>query len=263
MDSIYNRYLNVLNVSGKTPSIKYLTELLTSHIISIPFENISKLYYYTKGLKTIPDFDLYLKGIEQNNFGGTCYSNNYYFNQLLNHLGFRAWLCGADMSAPDVHLVSLVILGNRKYLVDVGYGAPFFAPIPLDLKENYSISFGNDEYVVVPKNNDGYSELIQYRESNVKHGYIVKPYARSIAEFDNVIKDSFNKSATFLNRITIIKFGLGTSTAVQNYSLIEIQNRRFKKTQIADKDNIIEQIVNYFSIPYHIVSEAVYSIINF
>jgi len=263
MDSLFTRYLKILNVSKKRPSIEYLTELLTSHIISIPFENISKLYYYTtKGLRTIPDFNLYLEGIEQNNFGGTCYSNNYYFNQLLNHLGFHAWLCGADMSVPDAHLVSVIIFGDKKYLADVGYGAPFFNPIPLNLKENYNIAFGNDNYVMLPKNTEGQSELKQYRDNLLKHGYILKTYARSIDEFDYVIKDSFRNSSTFLNRITIIKYDLESAMRVQNYSLIETRNSLVRKTQLINKDQIIDQIIQSFAIPKHIIQESVNSINN-
>jgi arylamine N-acetyltransferase len=258
MASIFNRYLKILDVTRKKPSIEYLRELLTSHIVRIPFENISKLYYYyTKDLNTIPDFNLYLTGIEQNKFGGTCYSNNHYFNQLLLHLGFEAWLCGADMSEPDVHLVNVVIFGNMKYLTDVGYGAPFFIPIPLDSNDNYNISFGNDNYVVLPKNNKGYSELKQYRENKLKHGYVVKPNERSISEFEGVIKDSFRKSSTFLNRITAIKYGLTYSISIRNFSLIEIQNEHLRKTQLNSKDQIIEQINNYFHIPKNILQESI------
>jgi arylamine N-acetyltransferase len=258
MNITFDHYLKILNVTRKKPSIEYLTELLTSHIIRIPFENISKLYYYyTKGLRTIPDFDLYLAGIEHNKFGGTCYSNNYYFNQLLIHLGFEAWLCGADMNAPDVHIVNVVIFGNKKYLADVGYGAPFFNPIPLDSNENHNISFGNDNYVVLPKNVNGYSELKQYRENKLKHGYIVKPYGRAISEFEGVIEDSFRKSSTFLNRITAIKYGLNSSISIRNFSLIEIQNELLKKTQLISKDQIVEQINKYFHIPRNILQESI------
>ena len=263
MKTVCNRYLKILNVSRKNPSLEYLTELLTSHIINIPFENISKIHYYlTKDLKYIPDFDLYLTGIEKYNFGGTCYSNNYYFNQLLNHLGFNVWLCGADMKEPDVHLVNVVIFNEKMYLADVGYGAPFFNPMPLDLDIDYRFSFGNEHYVLLTRNSKDQSELKQYREEKIKHGYFVKLYNRNIGEFEKVIKDSFLDSATFLNRITIVKFGFTSSTSVRNYSLVEMQNNHLRKTQINNKAQIIEQIVNHYSIPRQIVLESVLSIKN-
>jgi arylamine N-acetyltransferase len=66
-------------------------------MLRIPFENISKIYYKHKfGMTYMPDINLYLNGFEKNNFGGTCYSNNYYLYLLLSYLGSDAKLCGVE-----------------------------------------------------------------------------------------------------------------------------------------------------------------------
>ena len=51
-------------------------------------------------------------------------------------LNFRlsgAALCGAAMSAPDMHAVNIVTADGRPWLVDVGYAAPLLEPQALRL----------------------------------------------------------------------------------------------------------------------------------
>jgi len=82
------RYLAILGVARREPSLEALRELLAAHLTRIPFENISKLYYRKRlGLVNLPGIQLYLEGIDKYHFGGTCYSNNYHFHLLLRSLG--------------------------------------------------------------------------------------------------------------------------------------------------------------------------------
>ncbi|MEE8479184.1 MAG: arylamine N-acetyltransferase [Candidatus Neomarinimicrobiota bacterium] len=263
-NSSYEKYLKILKISRRDPSIGALTQLVTAHLTTIPFENISKLYYKKKySLKTIPDFDLYLEGISKNNFGGTCYSNNYYLNKLLNYLGYDVRLCGADMANPDVHIVNIVSIENRDYLVDVGYAAPFLNPIPLDLIEDYKITLGADEYVISPRSENGYSKLKMIRSGQTKHGYTVKPYSRSISEFETIIKNSFKESSTFLNAILLVMFKSKSSIVIHNFSLIENYGVNFKSIKLESKLELIDNIVRHFKIPKEIVEDALAFITNF
>lgn len=198
--SLFKEYLRVLNVSIKKPNLAALKELIRSHLQHIPFENISKLYYKKKfKLCYMPGFELYIEGIRKYNFGGTCYSNNFYFNQLLRYLGYNVVLCGADMKAPDVHLASIVTIEGQEFIADVGYAAPFLEPLPRNLSSDYQITFGNDKYILLPKDSNGFSQLKFYRNGALKHSYTVKPSSRLISEFDCVIKASFDETATFMN----------------------------------------------------------------
>ena len=211
----------------------------------------------------IPDFDLYLNGISLYNFGGTCFSNNYYLNRLLEYLGYDVRLCGADMTNPDVHIVNIVNIENRDYLVDVGYAAPFFNPIPLDLTKEYKFALGVDEYVLFPKSVNGYSELKMFRNGKVKHGYFVKPHARSISEFEDKIKDSFRESATFLNAILLVRFRAKSSIRIHNFSLVESHDLNFKQIALSDKEELIDKIFIHFAIPKEIIEESLGLITNF
>jgi len=150
----FKRYIKLLGFKPKEPNLDDLTKIISSHLKIIPFENISKLYYFQQtGQKRIPALSQFLYGSEKYHFGGTCYVCNYHLYQLLKYLGYDVKLCGADMSQPDVHIVILVKLDGREYIVDVGYAAPFLEPIPRDLLIDYKISRGKDDYILHPMDN--------------------------------------------------------------------------------------------------------------
>ena len=133
LNFLYDKYLKLLGVDLSEAGFKLLKKIVKTHLIKVPFENISKLLYKKQGMNYIPDLELYLDGIDKYNFGGTCYSNNYYLYLLLQYLGYNVKLCGADMKNPDVHLISIVTIDEKEFIVDGGYAAPFFDPLPRDL----------------------------------------------------------------------------------------------------------------------------------
>lgn len=255
--SIYYRYLDALRISKSKPSLAALTKIIKAHLMYVPFENISKLYYIKNfDIKSIPDFEQYVDGLSKYNFGGTCYSNNYYLNKLLGYLGYNVRLCGTDMTNPDVHLVNIVEINNKDYLVDVGYAAPFYNPIPLDLAKNYELTFGSDKYIIKPRDQRNYSELQLIRDGKIKHGYIVKPHPRSITEFEKVIEDSMKSTSTFLNAVLLVKYGENLSTVIHNFSLIEIENSTVNKVLLKNKEELIDQIYLKFGISKEITRES-------
>jgi arylamine N-acetyltransferase len=135
---LMTEYLRLLGVSAREPNLSALKNLVRAQMMRVPFENISKLKWkHESGGAGIPDLKRYLRGIRDYNFGGTCYTNASHFHSLLAHLGYDVKLCGADMSQPDVHLVNVVRIDNREYLVDVGYAAPFLEPLPFDRDSDF------------------------------------------------------------------------------------------------------------------------------
>ena len=256
-DDLLARYLGILGVPGRPPGLNALAELVAAHLMRVPFENISKIYYRKRlGLKTIPELKTYLSGIENYHFGGTCYSNNYYLYRLLASLGYRVNLCGADMSRPDVHVVSLVTLEGRQYLVDVGYAAPFQAPLPRDLAEDYTVVLGHDRYVLKPQDANGCSRLELHRDGVHKHGYLVKPQPRSIEDFEPVIVDSYCAEATFMNALLLVRFYPGRSVVVHNLSVIESQDMRSTVRALDSRAEVGRAVEENFGIPRGIVMEA-------
>jgi len=254
---LLRQYLETLGVAEKSPSRDALAELVQAHLTRVPFENISKLYYRKNlGLTNLPTIHQYLDGIAQNHFGGTCYSNNYYFYRLLVSLEYDVKLCAADMTAPAVHAFSLVRVEGREYLVDTGYAAPFLSPIPRDLKTAYVAELGRDRYVFNPQDENRCSRLDLYRDGVLKHGYLARPEPRRIEDFEGVIKGSFRPDATFLNSLLLARFYPGRSVVIHNFALIESQGTVSTIRRLQGLEELMATIEKRFEMPRHIISEA-------
>ena len=258
MTSNFERYLKILGVPKQNLSLQFLTQIVGAYIAKIPFENISKVYYFKKeGLKDIPTLTQYLEGIELHHFGGTCYSNNFYLNQLLKSLGFQVKLCGANMKEKDVHLVNLIELDGREYFVDVGYAAPFIQPIPRDLDSDFKISHGDTDYVLCPQDKKGYSELRLYRNGEHKHGYHINPKSRHISEFNDIIEQSFWQESRFMKVILLARFEQNYSQVIHNMTYIETVGSKSNKRSFKTRDELIVAIKEVFKIPAKISRYAI------
>lgn len=253
---LFNRYLELLGIEASKPSFELLGKIVKAHLIKVPFENISKLLYKKEGINYITDLQTYLNGIEHYNFGGTCYANNYYLYLLLEHLGFNVKLCGADMKNPDVHLISMVKIDGREYIVDGGYAAPFLKPLPRDLNKDYVISSGKEKYIIKPKDEMGRTKVEQYYDGKLQHWYRAKPHAREIKEFRKVIEDSFAVDAVFMNALRITRFSESGSFVLKNLLLTET-NRLESETIGIARNEIPVVIREKFGMPEDIVREAI------
>ncbi|HVN77568.1 MAG TPA: arylamine N-acetyltransferase [Terriglobia bacterium] len=255
---LIDRYLSILGVSRREPTRDALFELVRSHMLRIPFENLSKIYYRKhQGLIGLPGLELFLEGIERFNLGGTCYANNFHIHELLANLGYQVMLCGADMSNPDVHVVNIVNSEGRDYLVDVGYAAPFLTPLPRDLKTDYCVSLGSDQYILRPQDSRGYSHLEFYRNGTPRHGYWVKPFPRQIGEFDRVIAGSFDKSATFMNALLMTRFFPDRSIVIRNLSLMESHGTVTQTRGLASLEELAQAVHDHFAIPLALILDVV------
>ncbi len=251
-------YLRLLGVQRRKPSIDALKELVQAQLVKVPFENVSKLYYKKHhNLQGLPDLELFLDGIERFHFGGTCYSNNYYFYKLLANLGYQIKLCGADMLNPNVHLVSVATLEQQEYLIDVGYAAPFSIPFPRDLTTDYIIILGRDQYVLKPQDAQSCSQMELYRYGKLKHCYLVHPVPRVIQEFDQIIVDSYREDSTFMNALLLARFFPDRSLVIHNLTVIESQGSVSKSQVLTSRDELVQAAYKYFSIPKEFTMDAV------
>ena len=257
-DLQFEKYLRLLGLKKQRPDFEYLKKIVKAHVSKIPFENISKLYFNKRiNLSKLIDFELFLNGIEKYGFGGTCYTSNFYLNQLLSWLGYTIKLCGASMKNPDVHIVNIVTIDDRDLLIDMGYAAPFCEPLPLNLLKDHTVYNGNDRYVLKPQNKNNQHQIELYRNGDLIHGYMVNPKARKIDEFRQVIEDSFKESSTFMNAILLTRFYSGNFITIHNMSIIESSGKVSKKHSIDSIEQLTLVINKYFHIPKSIVMESI------
>ncbi len=247
----------MLGLPRSTPSLGALRELVAAHLWRVPFENISKLYYSRHDhWSRMPDITRFLDGMERYQFGGTCYANNSHLCELLASLGYDARLCGADMSAPDVHVAIMVRLEGREYLADVGYGAPFWEPMPLDLANDFEIQLGNERYVLKPRDADGCSRMEQFNDGVLRHAYRAKPAAKSITDLASVIADSFRPDATFMNAVVAARFSPAHSVVIRNLKWVETRAGKSVEQTLKNREELVAAVEVHFAIPPEITREA-------
>lgn len=252
------RYLGLLGLERREPSYAALAEIVHAHVVRIPFENISKLHYRKHlELRGIPVLDLFLDGIERYRFGGTCYACNFHLYELLDSLGYDAKLCGADMSKPDVHMVTLVTLEGREYLVDGGNAAPFLEPLPRDLLQDHVVALGRDRYVLRPRDSAGRSQMDLYRDGVYRLQYTVNPRPRRVEEFGGVIADSYRDDATFMNALLLVRFQPGQSVMIHNLTVIESGVNGTYTRKLGGREDVANAVQELFGIPGEVVAGVV------
>jgi arylamine N-acetyltransferase len=130
-----DRYLSLLGVDATSPSLAALSEITAAHPQRVPFENISSILRRRAcGTAPVPplDLDLVLDAWCDRSGGGVCFEVMAMVDRMLTELGYRTHPVLGQISFPGSHGANLVELSGRRYLVDLGNGAPFVEPIPLD-----------------------------------------------------------------------------------------------------------------------------------
>jgi N-hydroxyarylamine O-acetyltransferase len=262
---IFDRYLALLGIDGSAPDLERLCALTSAQLIRAPFENISKIVRVrVQGARWIPELERYLDDIESANFGGTCNTNNLFFNQLLRHLDYDAATCGAQIAAPGTtrngHMVNLVKLDGEEWMIDVGYGAPFWQPIPRERTDDVKLRLGEDEYLFKPRDSERRTKVEVYHKGNLVHGYLMRSDPMTLEDFRGSIEHSYQENATFLNRLRICKFFDNRAITLNNNSLVEMDGTSATARRIESPDELIATIVQKFEMPLDDVRIAVHSL---
>ena len=129
------RYLGLLEVEHSAPSPEALARLTRAHVGAVLFENVTSILRrraHPTGPVPPVDPEALLESWERGRGGGACFELAEMFARLLVGLGYQAHPVLGDMKFPGAHQAVLVDLYSRRYLADVGNGAPFFEPIPLE-----------------------------------------------------------------------------------------------------------------------------------
>ncbi len=174
-------YLERLDYTGPVaPSADTLRQLQVAHLRAVPFENLS----IHSGEPIILDDEYLFDKIVSRRRGGFCYELNGLFGALLRALGFDVSMFSARVAnaegifGPDFDHMALMITLAERWLVDVGFGDSFLAPLRLD-EESIQVQ-GNSAYSIV-REDDSFVLKRQSSEGVWKSQYrfTLKPYGYS------------------------------------------------------------------------------------
>ncbi len=131
-------YLERLNYDGPLePSAETLRRLQHSHLLAVPFENLS---IHSNQPIVLTDETLFEKVVTRKR-GGFCYELNGLFSALLRELGFSVSMLSAQVAnsegvfGPDFDHMTLLVSLEQRWLVDVGFGDSFLEPLVLDERD--------------------------------------------------------------------------------------------------------------------------------
>lgn len=116
------------------PDITNLRALQLAFLLSVPFENLD--IHLGREIRLNP-VNIFEKIVIKER-GGVCYENNILFHEILKALGYRVEYLSARIvkggkTGPEYdHMVLLVALDGKDYLVDVGKGVSSREPLALD-----------------------------------------------------------------------------------------------------------------------------------
>lgn len=140
-ETFVKNYLErISNSGGREPSLKNLSILQREHSKAIPFENT----YVLKKMPINLNKEWIYDKIMNKSRGGFCFEVNYLFYLLLKDLGYDVKFLGGSVfhpmtgqpGHPNEHVLSMVTLDGKSYIVDVGFGAKCaLEPLPLVFEE--------------------------------------------------------------------------------------------------------------------------------
>ena len=138
-DAELTEFLRLLGVRREPPSLPFLRRLQRRCLTTVPFENLDIHWRVPIELDMRQAWEKFVRRRR----GGFCYELNGLFGWTLEQLGFdvallsgRVWRKPSRAWGPEYdHLALHVRIGGGDYLVDVGYGDAFRAPLALPAGE--------------------------------------------------------------------------------------------------------------------------------
>lgn len=121
------QYLNRIGYTGdRTPNLENLSRLVRCHLETVPFENLDCLHNPTVFSLKLEDL---LDKVVTRRRGGVCCELNTLFNHLLTYLGYEAYSIMVRITmrpspCPVSHQCIIVIIDEKRYYCDVGFGGP-------------------------------------------------------------------------------------------------------------------------------------------
>ena len=163
-------YLDRIDYSGPLePTYPVLESLHFAHATHIPFENLDVILKRPIRL----DIETLQNKMVANHRGGYCFEHNLLFSAVLKEIGFSVIELAARVRfrakgiPPRTHMLLLVDLDGRRFIVDVGFGAEgLLLPVPFINKQpakqyawTYRIADEDDSWVLQSYRDGTWSDL--------------------------------------------------------------------------------------------------------
>lgn len=113
---------------SRDEKLAYLGLLQKHQLVKVPWENLTQHYSWHRTVRVHPGH-LFEKIVHNAGRGGYCMEVNFFFHHVLVSLGFDVYMAGARIYSPPkrkyggwTHVVNVVTMAGKKYLLDGGMG---------------------------------------------------------------------------------------------------------------------------------------------
>jgi N-hydroxyarylamine O-acetyltransferase len=236
-------YDDVIDVTDEV-----LTSLHKKHVYRIPFENLD--VYYKRA------FDLDIGRVYQKVVndvrGGFCYELNLLFNWLLTEIGFSSRILAARTfddqgnRGPVFDHMSVFVKTEKEFLIDVGYGDLFVAPIEIksgvqwDGRNYFRIDKWSEHEYLVSMSSDG----VDYRKRYTFTLDVIK-----VEDFNIICMDKqTNLNSYFVKNVICTKPTDTGRVTIFNDKLVEKKGMLRVETPIQGDDSLRKYLKDKFDI---------------
>ena len=235
------------------PCYTHLVELMNRFYDRVPFTNIMML---VRG-RRIPSKSEITEDI-LSFCGGPCGHSNPFFRDVLEYLGYRAYLVPAWMRGSMSHIALIVKLDGDDYWVDVGNGHPYFTPLSInksDIASHCGLSYklqslGNNSFQILQRVNEETEFSLNYRFENTPVEFEF---------FDQMVYSHYTSEhfGPFRTSLRLIRYSNQEMFAIRDYEFLRYCDGSFEKSVLNSDDMIIEYVKNHFNHFKYPVKQAI------
>jgi len=250
-------FVNFFKIKAKSPALYYLEELLT-HFSGLPYENISKivkLHHDFTSPERIRLPEEVMEDFARFHLGGTCFSLTFFLQSILTIQGFQCYPVIASMrNRLNAHCALIVLLDQKKYLIDPGYLLTKPMEIHKDHPRFYRTPHSGVE-LIFNQNNEHYF-LCTFDRKQTKWRYCFRDDPVPPEIFLSYWYDSFYKSSMHDICLTKIR---NDGMVYMHKDLLQITTFEGKQKEKI-KENYHAIVHNIFGIDPVLVEQALTSI---
>ncbi len=250
-DRLFRRYMQALGWLGDPG----LFELVRTHLIKVPVENVSAILAQAPGL---PSIETFLEGISTRDLGGDAFTNNGYFAELLRYLDYDVELLAGEIDGNSfAHALIKVVDDGQTYLVDVGLGAPLEEPIAIDTLP-LRVESGDWVYTFEKRGDDGTFVLTTALCGATTTTAVFPPTPRAIEDFAPAALQRHSPDHAHLRHLKITRaFAASRVVTLSDTKLSTTHHNETKRRSIPDLDALSVTVAEDLQLPKLPLAEAV------
>lgn len=235
---VLENYLSIDHQSYSDINLETLNHYIGSYLLNVPFENINVQNRQPIAL----DNKSMIEKIVDEHRGGFCYEQNRLFYQYLKAKGFEVYIVsatiknGSSWAMEGSHMALIVILNQKKYLVDVGYADVPKAAIPVSSPDTI-VDDVNGKFKVSKKDFQTF-EMKKAVQKDWQIQYQFKDNPKVLDDFAKGIAfNQYNEESIFLQKLIISK--------AKPYGRVTMSNDHLTITKYGQKEKLRVTRQNY------------------